>query len=64
MFKKYLLSKITEASAFIGVAFILSVIFLPKAVSIGLGTFLIFTPDRKLNAIIENFAIKIKKILK
>lgn len=61
MWKLYLKKKIAEVTLWIGIAVILSVIFLPPAVTIFLGLFLVFTPDKKLNEIVESWAKKVKE---
>lgn len=63
MWKLYLKSKIKDASAWIGLAIVISIIFLPRCVTIFLGLFLIITPDKKLNEIISNLASKANKKL-
>ncbi len=59
MWNLYLKKKITDASAWIGVAIIVASIFLPRFVTILLGLFLVLTPDKKLNNIIETWAKKV-----
>ncbi len=63
MFKLYLKKKITDVTAWIGIAIILSAIFLPRSVTMGLGLYLVITPDAKLNEMISNWATKVKKQL-
>lgn len=58
MWKLYLKTKIKDASAWIGLAVIISTIFLPHSVTIALGLFLLFTPDSKLNDLISGLARK------
>lgn len=63
MWKLYLKKKIAEVTFWIGISIILSIIFLPPAVTIFLGLFLVFTPDGKLNHIVSSWANKINKEL-
>lgn len=61
MWKLYLKKKIAEVTFWVGISVILSIIFLPPAVTIFLGLFLVFTPDKKLNEIVESWAKKVKE---
>lgn len=63
MIKKYLLNQLTHVSAWMGMAVVLSAMFLPDTVTIAIGVYLILTPDDKLNKIVINLLPKVKQIL-
>ncbi len=61
--KKYIISKLTQISAWIGVAIILSILFLPNAITICLALSLILSSDEKLQALMAGWSPKIKEAL-
>jgi hypothetical protein len=63
MIKKYIINQLTDLSAWIGVAIIISALFLSNVVTIFLGLFLIFTSDAALKEKIAAWSPKIKSIL-
>lgn len=63
MIKKYIISQLTHVSAWMGAAVIFSTMFLPNSITIGLGLFLIFTPDEKLNKLVLRWSPKLKEFL-
>lgn len=63
MIKKYIINQLTDLSAWIGVAIIASVVFLPDSITVGLGLFLIFSSDSYLKELITKHSPKIKEIL-
>lgn len=63
MLKKYIISQLTDLSAWIGAIIILSVCFLPDSVTICLGVFLILSSDKWLRERIAEWSPKIKEIL-
>jgi len=63
MIKKYIIGQLVNLSAWIGVAIIFSAMCLPDSITIGLGIFLIITPDEKLNQMIKEWSPKLKEYL-
>jgi hypothetical protein len=63
MIKRYIINQLTDLSAWIGVAIIISACFLPTSVTICLGLFLIFSSDGALKERIARWSPSIKKIL-
>lgn len=63
MFKKYMLNRLLNVTAWIGLFIILSVWLLPDFVTLSAGLWLMVTPDDKLNSIVRNLLPKFKKFL-
>lgn len=63
MIKRYIISQLTHISAWIGAAVIFSAMFLPDSITMGLGAFLILTPDEKLNKMVVQWSPKLKEFL-
>ncbi len=63
MLKKYIINQLTDLSAWIGVAIIISTIFLAPIVNICLGLFLILSSDAALKEKIAKWSPELKKII-
>ncbi len=59
--KKYLISQLTQVSAWIGVCVILAAFFAPRSVIVVLGVLLILTDDEWLRAFVTKSAPKVEK---
>lgn len=63
MIKAWLINKLTQLSAWIGMLTIMSAFILPRSWIVGLGIVLIFTDDRKLQEKIAKWSPSIRDAL-
>lgn len=63
MIKKYIINQLTDLSAWIGIAIIISAMFLSTTVTVCLGFFLIFTSDAALKEKIARWSPELRKFL-